>query len=247
MTKNTFLIPISLIILTLCSCSKDNIDCKSYTLKAVDFITNEPIKDVEIGLGLQYGCLKTFDFRKVFTDKNGKAEIDLEINQDSVDVYSQTLPENLRYFNNSFDYLKEGYGCIQLKQDTFIQFQYRPIFAEKKLVTMYMFKNVPITIEYKNNKTNLSDKNLDFRTNFYPKHPLLKPEFPVYGGAFANKTEPKDFVRSGFLAAISYDAEIIITQYGEQEADPKVTVYSKKFPITIDPINVENNKITVEY
>jgi hypothetical protein len=237
----------SLIILALCSCSKDNIDCKSYKLKAVDFITNEPIKDVEIGLGLQYGCLKTFDFRKVFTDKNGIAVIDLEINQDSIDVYAQTLPENLRYFNNSFDFQKEGYGCIQFKQDTFIQVQYRPTFAEKKLVTMYMFKGVPINIEFKNNKSNLSDKYLDFKTNYYPKHPLLKPEIPNYGGAFVTNTDPKDFDLSPLLAAITYDVEIIIEQYPEIVGDPKIPVYNKIFPLTVDPINVENNKIIVEY
>jgi len=230
-------------LLFLASCSKDKDEYKTFVFKTIDLVANTPIDNVKIRFGIEVGCSKLLDSKEVFTNKDGNVTVDLDINQDTIDAYYKLFPVGQQYLNNSIEVIKDGYGINQFFQDTGIVYTLRPIFAENNLITAYMYRQIPFSVDFKNTKTNLSDKFLDVIINCYPKHPLLDSKLPEYKGSFLLDRDPKDFVYQGHLAAISYDIEVIIVQKGE----PDIIVYEQIIPITIDQNSPSNNIIQINY
>jgi 5-hydroxyisourate hydrolase-like protein (transthyretin family) len=246
MIKKLVSVLICAISLILVSCTKDDDDYKTFVFKTIDLVTNKPIENVQIRLGMEIGCSKLLDFKEVFTNKDGNAEIDLIVNQDTIDAFYQAFPSGQRYLNNSIEIMKQNYAVNQFNQDTGIAYIFRPVFAENNLITTYMYQTVPFSIDFKNTKTNLSDKFIDVIINCYPRHPLLDSKVPEYKGKFILDFESKDFVFQGQLAAIPYDIQIKII---EKKADisEDIIVYNQILPLTVDQNNTSNNIIQIDY
>jgi hypothetical protein len=228
-------------IFSLIACSKDD-EKNSYIFKTIDLVTNEPLENVKIRLGIEIGCSKLLDSKEVLTTRNGYAEVDLKVNQDTIDAYYQFFPNGQSYLNNSIDIRKEGYGISHLKQDTSMAYTFRPIFAEKKIITTYMYRLVPFKIDFINSKNSLSDKFLNIQINCYPRHVLLDPKVAEYLGKFLLETDPKNFEYQGNLADMAYDIEVIITDPVEER-----DVFKQTFPLNIDAKNILNNTIQIHY
>lgn len=240
--KKFFILTLFAFSVVIISCSKDDESIRSFPFKVMDFVTNTPIDNVKIKLGMEIGCSKGLDYKEGFTNKKGEINFDLYVNQDSIDAYYLEFPNGQSYLNNALEIEKEGYQVAQLFQDTSIFYQFRPFFQADKVINTYMYKAVPLQIEFKDADKNLAGKHLLIDVKFYPKHPLL--DYNTYEGIYKIKldTEPDEFIYYSSLAAITYDIEIII-----KDAIPDVEVYHQKFSMNIDNKNPSLNVIKVDY